>query len=169
MASTTAMGLRATTTPTGSRFTATPCCATSATTPTPCASRWSAPCGTSSPTTSAGTRSRCGASGCSSPATLHGRLKCVVTEHADPRIDLLSELADPVRLRVVDRLGAAGPATVSELAGELRVSMSQLSNHLRRLREAGLVRVERNGRHGGYEIADPGRGFLTPMPGSVPG
>src|SRR4051794_3918050 len=135
----------------------------------PCASRWSAPCGTSSPTTSAGTSSACAASGCSSPATLHGRLKCVVTEHADPRIDLLSELADPVRLRVVDRLGAAGPATVSELAGELRVSMSQLSNHLRRLREAGLVRGERNSRHRGDEIAEPGLGVLIPVLGSVTG
>jgi DNA-binding transcriptional ArsR family regulator len=92
-----------------------------------------------------------------------------VTGHADPRIDLLSELADPVRLRVVDRLGAAGPATVSELAGELRVSMSQLSNHLRRLREAGLVRVERNGRQGVYEIADPGLELLIPMLDSITG
>src|ERR671929_233580 len=36
----------------------------------------------------------------------------------DPRIGLLRELADPIRLRVVDRLGHGGPATVSRLAGE---------------------------------------------------
>jgi DNA-binding transcriptional ArsR family regulator len=92
-----------------------------------------------------------------------------VPAHADPRIDLLSELADPVRLGVVDRLSGAGPATVSELAGDLRLSMSQLSNHLRRLREAGLVRVERNGRQAVYEIADPGLESLIPMLDSITG
>jgi DNA-binding transcriptional ArsR family regulator len=87
----------------------------------------------------------------------------------DPRVDLLAELADPLRLRVVDRLTAEGPATVSELACDAGVSMSQLSNHLRRLREAGLVRVERSGRHGLYEIADPGLEALVPMLDAITG
>jgi DNA-binding transcriptional ArsR family regulator len=82
---------------------------------------------------------------------------------------LLAELADPLRLSVVDRLTAEGPATVSELASEAGVSMSQLSNHLRRLREAGLVRVERTGRQGVYEIADPGLEALIPMLDSITG
>jgi DNA-binding transcriptional ArsR family regulator len=81
----------------------------------------------------------------------------------DPRVSLLRELADPVRLRVVDRLGHAGPATVSRLAAELGVSLPQLSNHLRRLREAGLVRVERTGRHAVYELADAGLEALLPL------
>src|SRR3954454_12468667 len=81
----------------------------------------------------------------------------------DLRVALLRELADPVRLRVVDRLGHAGPATVSRLAAELGVSMPQLSNHLRRLRESGLVRVERAGRHAVYQLADPGLEALLPL------
>jgi DNA-binding transcriptional ArsR family regulator len=81
----------------------------------------------------------------------------------DPRVALLRELADPVRLRVVDRLGRAGPATVSKLAAEFDVSLPQLSNHLRRLREAGLVRVERTGRHAVYELADPSLEALLPL------
>lgn len=81
----------------------------------------------------------------------------------DPRIGLLRELADPVRLRVIDRLGHAGPATVSRLAAELDVSLPQLSNHLRRLREAGLVRAERTGRHAVYTLADPGLELLLPL------
>jgi DNA-binding transcriptional ArsR family regulator len=81
----------------------------------------------------------------------------------DPRIGLLKELADPLRLRVVDRLGHGGPATVSRLAAELGVTLPQLSNHLRRLREAGLVRVERSGRHAVYELADPGLERLLPL------
>jgi DNA-binding transcriptional ArsR family regulator len=81
----------------------------------------------------------------------------------DPRVALLKELADPLRLRVVDRLGQGGPATVSQLAGELEVSLPQLSNHLRRLRASGLVRVRRSGRQAVYELADPGLRRLLPL------
>jgi DNA-binding transcriptional ArsR family regulator len=82
---------------------------------------------------------------------------------ADPRVGLLRELADPLRLRVVDRLGHRGPATVSQLSGELGVPLPQLSNHLRRLRESGLVRVERSGRQAVYQLADPGLQLLLPL------
>jgi DNA-binding transcriptional ArsR family regulator len=85
------------------------------------------------------------------------------SHRSDPRIDLLRDLADPVRLRVIDRLGHGGPATVSELAAALRVTMPQLSNHLRRLREAGLVRVERTGRHAIYALADESLHALLPL------
>src|SRR3954454_6228249 len=81
----------------------------------------------------------------------------------DPRVALLRELADPLRLRVGDRLGHAGPATVSRLPAELGVALPQLSNHLRRLREAGLVSVQRSGRHAVYELADPGLQRLLPL------
>ncbi len=76
---------------------------------------------------------------------------------------LLKELADPIRLRVVDRLGHSGPATVSELAGALDVPMPLLSNHLRRLRDAGLVVVERSGRSAIYALADDGLHALLPL------
>lgn len=87
----------------------------------------------------------------------------------DPRIALLKELVDPLRLRVIDRLGHAGPATVSRLAAELDVSLPQLSNHLRRLREAGLVSVRRSGRQAIYELADPGLQQLLPLLDSITG
>jgi DNA-binding transcriptional ArsR family regulator len=74
----------------------------------------------------------------------------------NPRVALLRELADPIRLRVVDRLALAGPATVSELAAGLDSSLPRLSNHLRRLREAGLVATEQRGRSTLYRLADPG-------------
>lgn len=82
---------------------------------------------------------------------------------ADPRVALLRELADPLRLGVVDRLGHGGPATVSELADGLGVALPKLSNHLRRLREAGLVTVQRTGRHAVYALADPGVEALLPL------
>src|SRR4051812_335530 len=99
----------------------------------------------------------------------------------DPRVELLKQLADPVRLRVVDRLGHGGPATLSRLGAELDVPLPLLSNHLRRLpaelaaplprpstpprrlRPAGLVSVERQGRHAIYSLGDPGLQALMPL------
>jgi DNA-binding transcriptional ArsR family regulator len=102
--------------------------------------------------------------------TVHGTLNCAMTIHdsenrqvADPRVALLRELSDPLRLRVINRLTHTGPATVSRLAGELGVPLPQLSNHLRRLREAGLVTVERSGRHAVYALADPGLEVLLAL------
>jgi DNA-binding transcriptional ArsR family regulator len=91
------------------------------------------------------------------------------TRTGDPRIALLRELSDPLRLRVIDRLGHAGPASVSRLAAELDVPLPQLSNHLRRLRDAGLVSVRRSGRHSIYELADPGLEQLMPLLDSITG
>lgn len=87
----------------------------------------------------------------------------------DPRIALLKELSDPLRLRVVDRLGHGGPATVSRLVAEFGVPAPQLSNHLRRLREAGLVSVHRDGRQAVYKLADPGLERLLPLLDSITG
>jgi DNA-binding transcriptional ArsR family regulator len=86
----------------------------------------------------------------------------------DARIPLLKELADPLRLKVVDRLGN-GPASVSELANHFEVPLPQLSNHLKRLREAGLVKVTREGRSAIYELADPGLEALLPLLDSITG
>jgi len=81
----------------------------------------------------------------------------------DARVALLKELAHPLRLRVVDRLGHVGPAPVSALAAELGVALPELSNHLRRLREAGLVRARREGRQAVYELAGSGVELLLPL------
>ncbi len=87
----------------------------------------------------------------------------------DPRLALLKELADPLRLRVIDRLGQGGPATVSRLAAEVGVPLPRLSNHLRRLREAGLVTSRREGRQMVYELGDPGLEQLSVLLDSVTG
>jgi DNA-binding transcriptional ArsR family regulator len=77
-----------------------------------------------------------------------------VTRAADARVALLKALAHPLRLRVVDRLAHTGPAPVSALAAELGVPMPELSNHLRTLREARVVRARRDGRRAIYELTD---------------
>jgi DNA-binding transcriptional ArsR family regulator len=73
----------------------------------------------------------------------------------DERVRLLEDLAHPVRYGVLTRL-ERGPATASELAAALGVSATALANHLRRLRERGLVDVRHQGRHAAYELAEPG-------------
>ena len=73
----------------------------------------------------------------------------------DPRVQLLGELADETRYAVLERL-EQGPASASELAERLDVSPTRLANHLRRLRDAGLVTVSHQGRLALYELAEPG-------------
>jgi DNA-binding transcriptional ArsR family regulator len=73
----------------------------------------------------------------------------------DARIQLLADLADGTRFAVLERLERS-PASASELAERLGVSPTQLANHLRRLRDAGLVTVSRQGRFAHYELAEPG-------------
>jgi DNA-binding transcriptional ArsR family regulator len=64
------------------------------------------------------------------------------------------ELADPLRLLVLQTLASEGPHTASRLAEAMRVTAPRLGNHLSRLREAGLVTVEHTGRHAVYRLAD---------------
>lgn len=64
---------------------------------------------------------------------------------ADPLDLRFHALADPARRAMVDRL-CRGPATVSELAGPLPMSLSAVVQHLRLLEESGLVRSRKTGR-----------------------
>jgi DNA-binding transcriptional ArsR family regulator len=58
---------------------------------------------------------------------------------------LFAALADPSRREIVDRL-SRGPATVSELARPLPMSLPAVMQHLRLLEASGLVRSEKIGR-----------------------
>ncbi len=65
----------------------------------------------------------------------------------------LSALADPTRRALFERI-AARPGAVGELARGLPVSRPAVSQHLRVLREAGLVREEAQGARRIYRL-DP--------------
>jgi DNA-binding transcriptional ArsR family regulator len=65
---------------------------------------------------------------------------------------VLAALSDPTRRAAVQRL-AHGPATASQLAALAPISRPAVSQHLRVLREADLVRVTPSGRHVWYELA----------------
>lgn len=73
----------------------------------------------------------------------------------DPRVQLLAELADDTRYAVLERLEQR-PASASELSELLGVTPTRLANHLRRLRDAGLVTVRHRGRLAVYQLAEPG-------------
>jgi len=56
----------------------------------------------------------------------------------------IQALGDPTRRSIFERL-RRGPRAVGELARELPVSRPAVSQHLRVLKEAGLVTEQRNG------------------------
>ncbi len=76
--------------------------------------------------------------------TLKQLPKC--SEPSEREIDLLFQaLADPSRRAMVDRL-TRGPASVSELARPLAMSLPAVVQHLHLLEASGLVRTEKVGR-----------------------
>ncbi len=56
-----------------------------------------------------------------------------------------SAISDPTRRDILDRL-ARGPASISELAQPLGISLPGLMKHVRILEEADLVKTTKNGR-----------------------
>jgi DNA-binding transcriptional ArsR family regulator len=62
-----------------------------------------------------------------------------------PDRDAFRAVADPRRRAILDVL-ASGERSVTDLCGLFDVTQSAVSQHLRLLREAGLVRTRRDGR-----------------------
>lgn len=69
--------------------------------------------------------------------------------------DALDALANPTRRTVFERL-KKGPSPVGRLAAGLPVSRPAVSQHLRVLREAGLVEEHREGTRRLYRVAPRG-------------
>ncbi len=75
----------------------------------------------------------------------------------------MDAMGDPTRRAIVERLHA-GPRAVGELAEELPVSRPAVSQHLRVLREAGLVTERRAGARRVYRLDPAG---LAELRGSI--
>lgn len=77
--------------------------------------------------------------------------------------DPFAALADPTRRLLLERL-AGGELTVTALADGLAISQAAISQHLRLLRDTGLVDVRQDGRHRIYRLRPEGfaelRGWL---------
>jgi DNA-binding transcriptional ArsR family regulator len=71
----------------------------------------------------------------------------------------LAALADPTRRKVFERL-RSGPKSVGKLAQGLPVSRPAVSQHLKILKEAGLVEEEAQGTRRIYHIDPKGLGAL---------
>jgi len=65
--------------------------------------------------------------------------------------EALRLLADPTRAAIVEAL-AAGPACNCHLVEDLGLAQPNVSNHLRVLRQAGLVTTEPHGRFTYYRL-----------------
>jgi DNA-binding transcriptional ArsR family regulator len=73
--------------------------------------------------------------------------------------DAIAALADPTRRAVLERL-RSGPQPVVEIARGLPVSRPAVSQHLRVLKEAGLVRERREGTRHFYSVDGEGLAAL---------
>jgi DNA-binding transcriptional ArsR family regulator len=73
-----------------------------------------------------------------------GILKSVLN-HSGEVDAVFTALADPTRRQIVEQLGR-GPASVSELAKPLPISLPAVVQHLQVLEASGLVRSEKVGR-----------------------
>src|SRR5919112_6135252 len=70
----------------------------------------------------------------------------VTPDAAQDLATVAKALSDPIRVQLVDVLrGHAGKVCVCELVPLFEVSQPTLSHHLKKLRDAGIVGVERRG------------------------
>jgi ArsR family transcriptional regulator len=76
------------------------------------------------------------------------------TDGFELEADLIRVLAHPKRLMIVDLLGR-GPNTVSEIATRLEMSLQNTSQHLRVMKDRGIVRAHRAGREVRYALVSP--------------
>ncbi len=69
---------------------------------------------------------------------------------------MFAALGDPTRLRIVERLIAKGPLSISQITAGERVTRQAITKHLLVLEEAGLVNGARLGRERLWKL-DPAR------------
>ena len=73
---------------------------------------------------------------------------------ADPEVQLLQALADPVRLSIGRQLAAQGDSVCAcDFTECCTVSQPTVSHHLKVLRDAGLVTTSRQGTYIYYRLA----------------
>lgn len=72
---------------------------------------------------------------------------------------ILHAITDPTRRRVLDSL-RAGPRSVGDIAADHPVSRPAISQHLKILSDAGLVKSQKAGRQNFYAIDHAGLGVL---------
>ena len=67
-------------------------------------------------------------------------------------MDTFSALAVPARRQIIELLGQRGRLSSTKISTQFKISPSAISQHLKVLYEAKLVKVERNAQQRIYEI-----------------
>ena len=60
--------------------------------------------------------------------------------------DAFAAVADPTRRGIIERLGSAGPASITDLAEAFDMTLTGMKKHVQILEDAGLVDSEKVGR-----------------------
>jgi ArsR family transcriptional regulator, virulence genes transcriptional regulator len=74
-------------------------------------------------------------------------------QHANEAASMLKHLANPVRLMILCQL-IGSEKSVGELLQAIDISQSALSQHLAKMREAGLLEAEKRGQMVFYRLVD---------------
>jgi DNA-binding transcriptional ArsR family regulator len=67
-------------------------------------------------------------------------------------MDKFSALADPTRRNIIERLASDGQLSASEICEQFSISPQAVSQHLKILREANLVQVEKKAQQRIYRL-----------------
>ena len=67
-------------------------------------------------------------------------------------MDVFTALAEPTRRHIIEMLASQGRLSASEISGRFPVSAPAISQHLKVLREAKLVRMEKQAQQRIYRI-----------------
>jgi DNA-binding transcriptional ArsR family regulator len=67
-------------------------------------------------------------------------------------MDKFSALSDPTRRKIIEMLANQGPLSAADICSHFKVSPPAISQHLKILREANLVEVEKRAQQRIYQI-----------------
>lgn len=106
---------------------------------------------------------------CTTPeAELSADLRPVEGPEADEELALLAKaVGHPARVRILRLLSRREARVCSQIVGELPLAQSTVSEHLRILKEAGLIRSREDGPRVGYCIHAPGLRRLKALVGAI--
>ena len=74
--------------------------------------------------------------------------------------DIVSAFSNPVRLKLLCCL-SKGKKNVHELIGNCGLAQSAVSQHLMKLKKAGLVKDEKNGKYVFYSLVHPKAAYIA--------
>jgi DNA-binding transcriptional ArsR family regulator len=67
-------------------------------------------------------------------------------------VDKFSALSDPTRRKIIEMLAKNGPMSATDICDNFKVSPPAISQHLKALREAALVRMEKRAQQRIYQL-----------------